>query len=202
MAEDELLRLDYAQTTSSLRDLTEIRFKLLAFVPTVAGTAVAFLRHPGSAAELLAVGLIGLTATIGILLYDLRNTELYYGALDRARLLEHRLGMTSPAATDKPGGPFTERASADRTVFGIVRLRHEAGLVAVYGAATGGWSYLVAWGALRAADVSHARSLGAAIGAVAGLAVIAESRRLFAAEPARRVVDADEPGTAATGAVK
>jgi hypothetical protein len=199
MADDELLRLDYAQTTSSLRDLTEIRFKLLAFVPTVAGTAVAFMRHPSSAAELLAVGLIGLTATIGILLYDLRNTELYFGALERARLLERRLGMTSPTAADQPGGPFTERASADRTVFGVVRLRHEAGLVAVYGAATGGWCYLVAWGALRAVDAPHPRSLGAAIGAVAGLAVIAESRRLFAAEPERSALDADEPGTAATG---
>jgi hypothetical protein len=36
---DESLRLDYDQTTDLVRTLTDVRFKLLAFVPTISGAA-------------------------------------------------------------------------------------------------------------------------------------------------------------------
>jgi hypothetical protein len=36
---DERLRLDYDQTTDLVRTLTDVRFKLLAFVPTISGAA-------------------------------------------------------------------------------------------------------------------------------------------------------------------
>src|SRR6266852_8529724 len=89
----ERLRLDYQQTTDMLRTLTDVRFKLLALVPTLSGTAIALLGHPRSAAELLGVGLLGLTATLGILLFELRNTQLYdYGAR-RARAIEGHLEL-------------------------------------------------------------------------------------------------------------
>jgi hypothetical protein len=70
------LRLDYQQTTDFLRTLTDVRFKPLALVPTVSGAAVALFGHPSSAVELLALGGLGLTATLGILLYELRNRQL------------------------------------------------------------------------------------------------------------------------------
>jgi hypothetical protein len=34
---NDALRLDYEQTTELMRTLTDIRFKLLAFVPTIVG---------------------------------------------------------------------------------------------------------------------------------------------------------------------
>ena len=77
----DLLRVDYQQTTDLLRTLTDVRFKLLALVPTLSGAAVAVLGHPSSAAELIAVGLLGLTATLGVLLYELRNSQLFDYAL-------------------------------------------------------------------------------------------------------------------------
>jgi hypothetical protein len=40
MDADDRLRLDYEQTTQLIRTLTDIRFKLLAFVPTIAGATV------------------------------------------------------------------------------------------------------------------------------------------------------------------
>src|SRR2546421_2507695 len=98
---DALLRLDYQQTTDLMRTLTDVRFKLLALTPTLAGATVAVLGHPGSAVELLAVGLLGLTATLGLLLYELRNSQLYDYALARAQRLEAELGFC--------GGPFTDR---------------------------------------------------------------------------------------------
>jgi hypothetical protein len=41
-----------------------------------------------------------------------------------------------------------------------------------------GWTYLVAWGALRALDVGSARTVGAVIGGVVGSLLVAELSRL------------------------
>ncbi len=65
MDADERLRLDYDQATELIRALMDVRFKLLALVPTFAGAAVAFLGSHRAAAELLALGLLGLLATSG-----------------------------------------------------------------------------------------------------------------------------------------
>jgi hypothetical protein len=171
------LRLDYSQTVDLLRSLTDVRFKLLALVPTVAGTAVALLGRPRPAAELLGVGLLGLVATAGVLAYDLRNTQLYEYALRRAGAVEARLGMLSPFAERSPGGLFAERPEPARRPLGLPGATHDGALALVYGAALAGWSYLVAWGGLRALDVGGARKAGAAIGVGLGLLVVLELLR-------------------------
>ena len=164
------LRLDYAQTTELLRELTDVRFKLLAIVPTLAGAAVAFLSRGRPAAELLAVGLLGLAATLGIVLYEVRNTQLYDYAIRRAKELEARL--------DGPGGLFMERPGRDVRVFGLALAGHERGLALVYGAAIAGWSYLVVWGGLRALDVGGAQKIGGIVGIVLGLLALVELLRV------------------------
>jgi hypothetical protein len=174
MDADATLRLDYEQTTQLMRTLTDIRFKLLAFVPTIAGASVGLVGRGRSASDLVAVGLLGLVATFGVLLYELRNSQVYHAILDHARELEQKLGL----------GLFTPRNGV--TLFGIVAARHDRGLGLVYGSALAGWTYLVAWGALRSADVGAARSVGAVIGFLAGVVVAAEVERLgqTLAEPA------------------
>ena len=77
---DDRLRLDYDQTSQQLRTLTDIRFRLIAFVPTFAAASVGFFAHPRPAVELLGIGVLGLVATIGIYLYELGNTQLYAAA--------------------------------------------------------------------------------------------------------------------------
>ena len=67
------IELEYERATSLLDGLTDVRFKLLALVPTLSGTAVGLLRAGESAVTLLAVGLLGLAATFGILVYELRR---------------------------------------------------------------------------------------------------------------------------------
>jgi hypothetical protein len=62
---EDHLRLDYNETTDLMRALTDVRFKLVAFVPTISGAAIAVLGHGRSTSELLAVGLLGLVATVG-----------------------------------------------------------------------------------------------------------------------------------------
>jgi len=154
-------QLDYQQTGEQLRALTDVRFKLLALVPTISGAAVAVVGKGARASELLAVGLVGLVATTGILLYELRNTQLYDAAVLRAQELEQKLGLS-------------ERPAAQARL----------GVGLVYSAALGGWTYLTAWGALRALDVANAQKTGGAVAvAVAALVLFDLLRTGTAATP-------------------
>jgi hypothetical protein len=163
---DGRLELEYGATTDLVRSLTDVRFKLLAFVPTIAGTAVALLGRHTQPAELLAVGALGLVATLGVVVYELHNTELYEYAIGRAEALERELGMALLS-----GRPSHER---------------ERPLALVYAAVLGAWSYLVAWGALAAAGAGHAQELGGAVAAGAAVAsVLVLLRRGDDSVPAR-----------------
>ena len=178
MDADDRLRLDYEQTTDRYRTLVDIRFKLLAIVPTICGIAVGLLGRPHSAAELLAVGLIGLAATLGIFFYELRNTEIHDAVVERAAQLEKRLGLDSSLGGSHAGGPFGERPRHAIRLLGLIGVVHERAFALVYGAALAGWSYLVAWGALRALDLASARKVGGIIAVVIGIVVLAEVERL------------------------
>ncbi len=168
MDADDRLRLDYEQTTQLTRTLTDIRFKLLAFVPTIAGATVGLVGRTEPSSVLLAVGLLGLSATLGILLYELRNAQIFDSLVARSAMLERKLGL----------GLFNERPRENVTLFGMVAARHERGLGLVYGAALAGWTYLTVWGALNALDVGGARRIGAAAGVVVGAVVVVEVDRL------------------------
>ncbi len=178
MGENDLVRLDYEQTTQLVRALTEIRFRLLAFVPTIAGAAVAFVSDPGSASDLLAVGLLGLVATLGIFIYELRNSQIYDAAIHRATVLERRLGIRSIVDEARVGGIFTERPRRSMRLFGRAAVWHDRGLALVYAAALAGWTYLVGWGALALIDLPGARDVGALLGAAAAVFVLYEVDRL------------------------
>jgi hypothetical protein len=169
MADEDRLRLEYDRAVAIFRDLTDIRFKLLALVPTLSVAAVGLLKAGEAPVTLLAVGALGLAATLGVLVYELRNSEIRHGAARRMGELEREL-MRAPLVTGRPAG-------APR-LFGILPLEHSLGIALVYGAALAGWSYLVAWGALAAAHASHSRQIGIVIGAVAGLAVLQQVLRL------------------------
>jgi hypothetical protein len=161
---DDRLRLDYDQTNQLLRTLTDVRFKLLAIVPTLAGAAVAFIGHGRTAVEILALGVVGLVATLGLVLYEIRNTQVY----DYAVELESQLGI----------GLFKDRPGKSIRVFGIGVAGHDHALAYVYGAAIAGWTYLVAWGALRAFDVGSAQKIGGIVGAVVGVLAVLDLLRV------------------------
>jgi hypothetical protein len=174
----DLLTLDYAQTADLVRTLTDIRFKLLAFVPTIAGATVGLLSNAASAAQLVGVGLLGFTATVGVLMYDLRNSQLYDAAVHRAKVLEERLHFASVRSEEGTGGPFTERPASGVKLLGSVTAWHDRALALVYGAALAGWAYLVGWGALGAAGVPYAREWGAALGLLVGVMVVVDVHRV------------------------
>jgi hypothetical protein len=171
------LRLDYQQTTGLLGAINDVRFKLLALVPTLSGAAVAVLGRPSSTAVLLGVGLIGLVATVGVLLYELRNTQLYHYGLRRAQKLERQLGLMSLDDGVGPGGLYSDRPTSALRLFGVLPVDRDAGLTLVYSAAIAGWTYLCAWGALHALGLDHARQFGGAIGIGVGLLLVVELTR-------------------------
>ncbi len=174
---DDRLRLDYQQTTGLLGAINDVRFKLLALVPTLSGAAVAVLGRPSSTAELLGVGLIGLIATVGVLLYELRNTQLYHYGLRRAQKLERELGLMSLDDNTGAGGLFSDRPGTALRLFGVLPVDRDAGLTLVYSAAIAGWTYLCAWGALHALGLGDARQVGGAIGIAVGLLLVVELTR-------------------------
>jgi hypothetical protein len=173
----ELLRLDYEQTADLVRALTDVRFKLLAFVPTIAGATVGLLSNTASAAQLVGVGLLGFVATVGILMYELRNTQLYDAAVARAKVLEERLTLASVLSEEGTGGPFSERPARPVQLLGRVAVWHDRGLALVYGAALAGWGYLLGWGLLGAMGVPWAQEWGAAIGLLVGVVVVLDIDR-------------------------
>ena len=153
-------RLEYDRAVKLLAELTEIRFRLLALVPTLAGAVVALISPTSPAIAIVAIGLLGLAATSGVVVYELRNTQLRRSVAARVRGLEADL---------LPGGPLGP--GAPHRLWRL-ELTHGLGTALVYGAALAGWCYLVAWGVLRAAEAGHARAIGVAIGAAAGAAVV------------------------------
>jgi len=168
MDQDTRLRLEYDSGSERLRGLTETRFRLLALVPTVAGAVVALVNGHQGAAELLAIGSLGLCASLGVLLYELRNGEIQSEVAHRVAEVERVL---------LPDGPFVIRPRS--RLFGVVPVSRTGAIALVYGAALGGWGYLVAWGALRAAGATGAaRPTGLVIGAVFGIMVAFEILRL------------------------
>src|SRR5438034_1862962 len=112
MAAEDQLRLEYDRVVAVFRDLTDVRFKLLALVPTLSGTAVGLLHAGQSAVTLLAVGLLGLAATVGILVYELRNSEVRLGAARRMGRLEGEL----------IGGQLVSAPAEGRRLFGVLPL--------------------------------------------------------------------------------
>ena len=168
MDDETRLRLEYDSGSELLRGLSETRFRLLALVPTVAGAVVALVNGPESAVELLAIGLLGLCASLGLLLYELRNGEIQSAVAHRVAEVEGQLLVHGPLVV-----PPRSR------LLGFVPVSRTGAVALVYGAALGGWGYLVAWGALLAAGATGtARPAGLAIGAAFGVLVAFEIVRL------------------------
>jgi hypothetical protein len=169
MSDEARLETDYEQTTRYFHHLVDIRFKLLAFVPFVTGAAVGLLTEGDSAASTrLIVGLLGFLVTVGIVIYDLRNTQIHDRLVSRAKFLEEELGLPrNPRRSrnpDKPadaGGAFIDRPGQRRKLFGLIEIWHDRGLALVYSSVLAAWTYLIldALFALRGVEGSTFRSL-------------------------------------------
>jgi hypothetical protein len=142
----EILLKEYEQVNENFRMLADIRFKLLALVPALGGAATFVLSGFALSKDMTApphslvlmIALMGFLATLGITIYDQRNSELYNALIGRARDLEVMLKL--PAK-----GQFWVRPDRDRYLFWLLPMGHDIGLSIIYGPVLGAWAFPVAY---------------------------------------------------------
>ena len=161
----DAVRLDYDRTIEFVHEFTDLRTKMLAFVPTITGAAVGLLAEPRPAAELIGIALLGLVATLGIFVYELRNAQLNDALVQRAKELERLLGLPTVQGLQGAGGVLATRPGR--------WFAHDRGWALVYSAAIAGWSYLAAWGLLLWFLVDSAQTIAAVTGIAVGVLVVA-----------------------------
>jgi hypothetical protein len=85
------VQLDYQVTQDLVKMHTDIRFRLLAILPPIVAASVALVSAQTvglSPFSMFSVGLMGFFLTLGLVLYDLRNSDLYNACVHRAKVLE------------------------------------------------------------------------------------------------------------------
>lgn len=127
---DLLLKM-YDQAAQTWRELISVRFKLFALVPTVSLlllTTVLSTEGLGKGLSLqlkLFISVLGLAVTMGLLVYELRNSALHDDLISRARKIEDALGVDT--------GLFRGRLK------GSALIRHGTAMALIYGASLAAW---------------------------------------------------------------
>ena len=152
--DDAALKMDYEQTLATWRMLVDLRFRLLAFVPAIAGVLVALGGRSPSATSAL-VALLGLAALFGIIMYDLRNSQFHDAAIHRAKELEKALTLYQLSDKGTAGGLMNERPR-DRYRLVGVEVWHDRALFVVYAASTAGLAAVGVLGILAELSVPSA----------------------------------------------
>jgi hypothetical protein len=136
---NDIIQFDYEQALQTYRMLADIRFKLLALVPLISGAAIAFLTTDpvhASSRIVLAGGVFGLLITLGITIYDQRNTQVMNVSRLRARELEKILPLPL-------GGHFQQMPPKDLKFLGCMRVWSDRGLALIYGTVLAAWVFLI-----------------------------------------------------------
>jgi hypothetical protein len=135
-------KLDYEQVLETYRQFADIRFKLLAFVPALSGAAIALLTRANIERwEKVGVAGLGFFVTLGIVLYDQRNTQFYNGAITRAQYLEKRIELEKFGGDEHAGLFGSRKDHPTRRLLGL-RIGHDLGLAFVYCPVLGAWAFV------------------------------------------------------------
>jgi hypothetical protein len=139
----ELLKVVYGETNSNYRNLADIRFKLLGFVPAISVLAWATLYKDigiDSLANVISgivITFLGLRVTYGIRTYDKRNDELYNDLVSRGRKIEEELGIHTAL--------FKGRVKANKFDIFNRKINHGMSLNIIYSSVYAGWGLLLMW---------------------------------------------------------
>ena len=131
----EALLGEYGEVCNHFRLLTDIRFKLLGFLPLAAAAAAALKKETAGIPE-LSVSLFGLFVTIGVAIYNARNDQLYDALVGRAASIERSLGLAD--------GEFAARPTAWLVLRLLGRdwkIDHGTAIRTIYGASIGLWLF-------------------------------------------------------------
>jgi hypothetical protein len=136
---DDLMWL-YGELCSSWRMLTDVRFKLLGFVPTVSVAVLINILSRDDPAKGLSstartgVIVFGSLVILALYIYDRRNSQLYDDLISRARRIEEELGIDT--------GQFRGRRKPSNKL-----IQHDVATNLIYGTALAGWLFalLATW---------------------------------------------------------
>ena len=131
----EALLKEYGEVCNNFRLLTDIRFKLLAFLPIAAAAATALKGDDGGGGH-FALSLFGLVATIGLITYNARNNQLYNELVGRAAAIERSLGLPDGAFANRPHPWLTIRLLRGRW-----KVDHGTGIGTIYAASIALWLF-------------------------------------------------------------
>jgi hypothetical protein len=142
--QSDAARALYSEVAAAWRQLTDVRFKLLAFLPAVSGIGLFQLLSPEAAlsdaprwSKALAAA-FGLFITVGLFVYDRRNSELYDDLVSRGKHLEHELGASSGVFLGRLGGRWP--------------VRHDMALFTIYLTTLAAWLAVLAAALFGALD--------------------------------------------------
>lgn len=139
----ELLKVLYGEMNSNYRNLADIRFKLLGFLPAISVLAWTELYKNisvNSFTEALVgiiVTVLGFRITYGIWVYDNRNDELYNDLVSRGRKIEEEFGVNT--------GLYKGRLKPNKIdMFGNI-INHGRSLSIIYSSVFIGWGFMIFW---------------------------------------------------------
>src|SRR6185312_4246402 len=125
---------EYGEVSSNFRLLTDIRFKLLAFLPIA--TAAAAFKGDSVGMGSFILSLFGLVVTIGLVTYNARNDQLYNVLVGRAASIERSLGLPDGAFANRPCSWLTIR------IRGVIwKVDHGTGVGIIYAASIALWIF-------------------------------------------------------------
>ncbi len=131
----DALIAEYREVSSNFKLLTDIRFKLLGFLP-LAAAATAAVKSDSLGLSTSVLSLFGLAVTIGLMTYNSRNDQLYDALVGRAREIERCLGIPDGAFANRPTSWLSLRVAGCSW-----RVQHSTGVGVIYSATTALWLY-------------------------------------------------------------
>jgi hypothetical protein len=151
----EVLKMLYGEVCNTWRQLTDVRFRLLALVPAVSIFVIASLLvtditkqvTPAAATSaaatenitakqlnpviLLGFAIAGFLVSTALYTYEKRNTELYNDLISRGRKIETELGVDT--------GLFRGRLESSRKLAWFLPVKHDVAINVVYGTTIIAW---------------------------------------------------------------
>lgn len=166
-----VLEMLYSELSNNWRQLTDVRFKLLALVPAVSLLVLVGLLGPDTtrqdridpaSGEIIettittkqsldplvkfVIAALGLAVTSGLYIYEIRNSDLYNDLTSRGRAIEKELGVDT--------GIFLGRPSPEKKLLWIIPgktflIQHSLAIQAIYWSSILGWILALAYLASR-----------------------------------------------------
>jgi hypothetical protein len=88
---------------------------------------------------------LGFVVTLGIVIYDQRNSQIHDETVGRAQFLEDVLKFPSRKGRS---GHMSQRPDDNRRLFNLMNMWHDRGLALIYGAVLGAWIFPIAYAVL------------------------------------------------------